>query len=158
MYTHGYITRMVGRAEAALYFTRLLQIDELRLRPELLASWGVFFTVYPAVQHVQPSTVIANRPAWLLDCVFRNYGPVVPQKIWTAGDSERFCNVPLNMPIFFLHSELGIPGLRVARGTVGNPTGLMNGRALAPVGNGCWASIRINVSLFLQAAHRVAVV
>jgi hypothetical protein len=64
----------------------------------------------------------------------------------------------LNMPIFFLHSELGIPGLRVARGTVGNPTGLMNGRALAPVGNGCWASIRINVSLFLQAAHRVAVV
>lgn len=140
---------MVGRVEAALYFTRLLQFDECYLRPEYLAC-GAFFTIHPAVQHVQPSTVIANRPAWLLDCRFRNFGSVVPQKIWTAGDSERFCNVPLNMPILFLHYQFGTPGLRVGRAAAGNDlAGIMYGRAPAPVGNGCWTSIRINVSISL---------
>lgn len=140
---------MVGRVEAALYFTRLLQFDECHLRPEYLAC-GAFFTIHPAVQHVQPSTVIANRPAWLLDCRIRNFGSVVPQKIWTAGDSERFCNVPLNMPILFLHYQFGTPGLRVGRAAAGNDlAGIMYGRAPAPVGNGCWTSIRINVSISL---------
>ena len=150
---------MFGRLEAALYFTRLLQFDECYLRPEHLSSCGVFFTVHPGVQHVRPSTVIVGRPAWLLDCRLRNYGPVVPQTIWTAGDSERFCNVPLNMPILFLHCQFGAPGLRVSRAAAGNDlSGIMYGRAPAPVGNGCWTSIRINVSVSVQVVHRVATV
>ena len=150
---------MVGPLEAARYFTRLLQFDERQLRL-VISPHGAIYIILPAVQHARPSTLIDNRPAWLLDFLYRDYGTVVPQSIWspaTAGDAQRYCNVPLNMPIFFVHGERGTLGLRLAQATAGRIEGLMNGRAPAPIGNGHTTSIRIKVSVS-QVAHRVAIV
>ena len=159
MYNDGYISKMVGPLEAARYFTRLLQFDERQLRL-VISPHGAIYIILPAVQHARPSTLIDNRPAWLLDFLYRDYGTVVPQSIWspaTAGDAQRYCNVPLNMPIFFVHGERGTLGLRLAQATAGRIEGLMNGRAPAPIGNGHTTSIRIKVSVS-QVAHRVAIV
>jgi hypothetical protein len=158
LYNDAYISKMVEPLEAARYFTRLLQFDERHLH--LVNMNGIIFIIHPAVQHARPSTLIANRPAWLLDYIYRDYGTVVPQSIWspaTAGDAQRYCNVPLNMPIFFVHGERGILGLRLAQATAGRIEGLLNGRAPAPIGNGHTTSIRIKVSIS-QVAHRVAIV
>ena len=148
MYNDAYISKMVRPLEAAQYFTRLLQFDERHLH--LVILHGAIFIIHPAVQHAQPSTRISNRPAWRLDCLYRDYGTVVPQSIWspaTAGDAQRYCNVPLNMPIFFVHGERGTLGLRVAQATTGRIDGLLSGRAPAPIGNGHTTSIRIKVSV-----------
>ncbi|KAF8487151.1 hypothetical protein DFH94DRAFT_16357 [Russula ochroleuca] len=143
LYARGYIARMVGPMEAARYFTRLLQFDERHLQLMVSILRGAFFIIHPAVHHVQPSPiqVIANQPAWLLDYKSRGYGTVVPQRLYR--DAQSHPNVPLNMPIFFAHSELGTLGLRLAQAREGNIEGLLDGRAPALVGDCNTTYIRI---------------
>ena len=148
---------MGGSIEAARYFTRLLQFDEQHLQLMLSILRCAFFIIHPAVQHAQPSTiqVIANQPAWLLDYKYREYGTVVPQSIYWDGQGQR--DVRLNMPIFFVHEERRILGLRLAQARRGNVKGLLDGRAPALVGDCKTTSIRIKVSAS-QVAHRIAIV
>jgi hypothetical protein len=143
--------------EAARYFTRLLQFDERHLQLMVSILRGAFFIIHPAVHHVQPSPiqVIANQPAWLLDYKSRGYGTVVPQRLYR--DAQSHPNVPLNMPIFFAHSELGTLGLRLAQAREGNIEGLLDGRAPALVGDCNTTYIRIQVSVS-RVVHCVAIV
>lgn len=144
---------MLGPIEAARYFTRLLQFDEQHLQLMFSIFRGAFFIIHPSVQHAQPSTiqVIANQTAWLLDYKYREYGTVVPQSIYWEGQSQ--CDVRLNMPIFFIHEERRILGLRLAQAR-GSINGLLDGRAPALVGDCKTTSIRIKVSA-TQVAHHV---
>jgi hypothetical protein len=146
---------MLGSAVAAKYFTRLLLFDERHLifRPEL----DGFLITHPAVQ--QPLTHISNRPALLFDYRVRDYGTVVPQRIWapaTAGDVQRYSNVPLKMPIFLVHGDREI-GLRLVQAAAGHGTGLLDGHAPAPVGNFHTIIIRIKVSVS-KVSHRGTIV
>jgi hypothetical protein len=140
---------MFGALGAAQYLTRLLQFDERHLQLILQQAPAAIFIIGPAVQNAQPSNLIANRPAWLLDYLWRNYGTVVRQLIWTpasAADAQRFGNVLLKMPVFFVHHDRTTLGLRLAQAAAGNCEGLLNARSPAPVGNSYTAFIRINVS------------
>ena len=135
--------------EAALYFTRLLQLDESRLQFAFQEVLGVIYIIHPALQHVPPSTSIANRPAWLLDYIWRNYGTVVPQHMWAPaapGDVQRYRNVS-NMPIFFVNNDRRTLGLRVVQAASGNCAGLLNGHSPAPVGDCSTTYIRARVSV-----------
>ncbi|KAH9955293.1 hypothetical protein BC827DRAFT_1271823 [Russula dissimulans] len=148
LYTHGTIARTLGARDAALYFTRLLRVDERALQPLFHHEWPeAFFTNSPTVPSAYPSVYTpSNRPAWLLDYVVRNYGTVVPQRIWspgTAADAQRYNNVALNMPIFFVHNDRMTLGLQLVSAAAGHCVGLMNGRATAPVGTCHTTSIRI---------------
>ncbi|KAH9986941.1 hypothetical protein BJV77DRAFT_806792 [Russula vinacea] len=103
--------------------------------PPSLSSTLPCSTLSPTIQ------VIANQPAWLLDYKYREYGTVVPQSIYWDGQGQR--DVRLNMPIFFVHEERRILGLRLAQARRGNVEGLLDGRAPALVGDCKTTSIRI---------------
>jgi hypothetical protein len=149
LYTHGYIALTLGARDAPQYLTRLLRVDERFHRPIFSHEWpDVFFITNPVIPDPRPHAYIANRPAWLLDYVLRNYGTVVPQSIWSPGtpsDAQRYNNVPLNMPIFFVQNDLRSLGLGVVHAAAGNCTGLLNARDTAPVGSCHTTSIRIKV-------------
>jgi hypothetical protein len=140
---------MSGALGAAQYFTRLLQFDERRLQLIFPRGPGAFFIIGPTVQNAQP-IYIAGRPAWLLEYILRNYGTVVPQRIWApanAADARRFCNVLLNMPIFFVRDDGRALGLKLVEAALGNCAGLRNAHAPAPIGDCHTTSIRLNVSV-----------
>lgn len=145
---------MLGAMEAALYFARLLGIDESHLQLAFQEVFGIIIIVRPtpALQHVPPSASIANRPAWLLDYIWRNYGTVVPQHIWAPaapGDAQRYRNVS-NMPIFFVKSDRRTLGLRLVHAAMNNCAGLLNGQVAAPVGGCSTTYICLRVSVFLK--------
>ncbi|KAH9976822.1 hypothetical protein BGW80DRAFT_1250275 [Lactifluus volemus] len=111
-------------------------------------EWAhAFFITNPVVQNSAPSIHTDGQPAWLLDYAIQDVGTVVPQHIWSAqnpSDVKRYGNVPLNMPIFFVHKNrinLGLPLLGAA---AGNCTTLLSPGAAAPVGDGSTTCIRIN--------------
>jgi hypothetical protein len=144
---------MVGQDEAAQYFTRLMQCDGRYFRLSPLHAPGVIFITHPPVQHAPPSTSINGRPAWLLDYGQRDYGSVVPQRIYCPRNVVGPVGV-LNMPIFFFHCGIQAPGYQLTEARLGNLGGLLNEHALAPVGNPRDFSIRINVSVS-HVAHYV---
>jgi hypothetical protein len=143
---------MFGALGAAQYLTRLLKFDDDDMRQFQLIfpnEPGAFFIIAPTVQNARP-IYIANRPAWLIDYILRNYGTVVPQRIWApanAADAQRYGHVRLNMPIFFVRDDRRTLGLRLVEAAEGNCAGLLDGRAPAPVGDIHTASIRLNVSV-----------
>jgi hypothetical protein len=155
----GNIAQTFGPEHAAEYFARLLQIDVRTLQLVGSQEWpNAFFVTSPAVQNAPPFAHINGRPAWLLDYAIRQVGTVVPQRIWTPqnpSDAQRFGNVPLNMPLLFVHRDrvnLGLPLLRAAAGDCVMLAGL---GAAAPVGDGSTTYIRINVSIFPRSSpHR----
>jgi hypothetical protein len=132
-------------------------MDERFLQPASSHDWPDTFFITnhaiqnPAIQHTPPSTYISNRPAWLLDYLLRNYGTVVPQSIWSPGtpsDAQRYNNVTLNMPIFFVQSDRRTLGLQLVHAAAGDCMGVLNARAAAPVGGCHTTSIRIKVRVF----------
>jgi len=151
LYTHGYVARTLGARDTAQYLTRLLRVDERFHKPIPSHEWpGAFFITNPVIPNAHPHVYIADRPAWLLDYVLRNYGTVVPQSIWSPGtpsDAQRYNNVPLNMPIFFVQHDLGALGLQLVHAAAGDFMGLLNAGGAAPVGSGHTTSIRVKVSV-----------
>ena len=158
LYTHGYIARTLGPRDAAQYLTRLLRMDERFLQPISSHDWpDAFFITNQADLGAQSSIYISNRPAWLLDYLWRNYGTVVPQSIWSPGtpsDAQRYNNVALNLPIFFVQRDRRTLGLELVRAAAGDCMGLLNARAPAPVGSCHTTSIRIKVSVS-KAKYRI---
>lgn len=133
---------MFGATKTPEYFTRLLRFDERYL--QLIVS-----SVYEAfVIHTQSSSSIFNRPDAILDYKLQDYGSVVPQSTWTpatpGGALRR--NSSLKMPIFFVQGckTLGIGLVQAAAGIC---TGLLDARALAPIGFAHTIFIRVNVSI-----------
>ena len=132
---------------APRYITRILHFNEHDI--QLVASNGAFLLIHPAVQGVHPITYFNNRPAWLLDYMVRNVGTVVPQRLWTPSspaDAQRYANVPLLMPIFFVLN--GTVGLPLNQAAAGDCAALLNAHLRAPVGDRSTATIRITVSIF----------
>jgi hypothetical protein len=151
---------MSGALGGAQYFSRLLRFDERHLQLTFQQVPGAIFIVGPAVQNAQPSNLIANRPVWLLDYKLREYGTVVRQRIWApanVADAQRYGNVLLKMPIYFVHRDRTTLGLRLVDAAADNCGVLLNAGAPAPVGDCHTTSIRINVSVS-QVAYRVAIV
>ena len=143
---------MLGTVEAALYFTRLLGFDENQLHLAIQEVFGIIIIIYPTLQRVSrlpPFASIANRPAWLLDYISRQYGTVVPQRIWAPaapGDVQRYRTVS-NMPIFFVKSDRTTLGLRLVQAALGNCAGLLDGQVAAPIGDCYTTYIRARVSV-----------
>jgi hypothetical protein len=163
LYTDGYIARTLGARDTAQFLTRLLRVDERFLQPVSSHDWpnAFFITDHviqnPAIQHTPPSTYISDRPAWLLDYLLRNYGTVVPQSIWSPGtpsDAQRYNNVTLNMPIFFVRNDRRMLGLPLVHAAAGDCMGLLNARAAALVGGCHTTSIRIKVRVFKRQTSR----
>jgi hypothetical protein len=152
LHTDGYVARTLGPRDTPQYFTRLLRVDERFLQPTASSDWpDAFFMTNPAITNAYPSVYIANRPAWLLDYLVRHYGTVVPQRIWSPGspsDAQRYNNVVLNMPIFFVQSDRKTLGLQLVHAAAGDSMRLLNAHAPAPVGSCHTTSIRIKVGVF----------
>ena len=159
LYTHSYIARTLEPRDAAQYFTRLLHVDERFLQPIYSQEWpNAFFITNPVVHNAAPAIAVGNHPAWLLDYVLRNYGTVVPQGIWSPGtpsDAQRYNNVSLNMPIFFVSHDRKTLGLRLVNAAAGDCMSLLNARSTAPVGNCHTTSIRIKVSVSARVERRI---
>jgi hypothetical protein len=156
----GNISQTFGPEGATQYFARLLRADPRSIRVTGSQEWAhAFFITNPVVQNSAPSIRTDGQPAWLLDYAIQDVGTVVPQHIWSAqnpSDVKRYGNVPLNMPIFFVHKNrinLGLPLLGAA---AGNCTTLLSPGAAAPVGDGSTTCIRINVSNFpCRSPHQI---
>ena len=137
---------MFGTTETPEYFTRLLGFDERYL--QLIVSSVSFFI------HTQSSSSIFNRPAEILDYKLQDYGSVVPQSTWTpatpGGALRR--NASLKMPIFFVHSCKTL-GIGLTQAAAGICTGLLDARALAPIGYAHTIFIRVKVSSFQVSDH-----
>jgi hypothetical protein len=148
----GNISQTFGPEGATQYFARLLRMDPRSIRITGSQEWArAFFITNPVVQNGPPSVRIDERPAWLLDYAIQDVGTVVPQHIWSApnaSDAKRYGNVPLNMPIFFVHKNRVNLGLPLLRAAAGNCMTLLSVGAAAPVGDGSTTYIRINVSIF----------
>ena len=147
--------------EAPSYISRLLQFDERYLQLYITPESMAFLIIAPLVQHAQHTTYIPNlnRSAPLLDYIVRDYGTVVPQRIWSpasAGDTQRYCRVP-RWPIFFVSSDCRTLGIPLTQAATGRFPALLNGRVPAPVGDRHTTNIRIKVSVS-QAARRVPIV
>lgn len=159
LYTHSYIARTLEPRDAAQYFTRLLHVDERSLQPIFSQDWpNAFFITSPQVQNAAPAIRVEGRPAWLLDYLLQNYGTVVPQRIWSPGtpsDAQRYNNVSLNMPIFFVNNDRRTLGLRLVNAAAGDCMSLLNARSTAPVGNCHTTSIRIKVSVSTRGERRI---
>jgi len=144
----GNLAQMVGPERAAWYFTRLLRVDARALRPTVSQDWPhAFFITSPAVQNAHPSLTIGGLPAWLLDYAVRNYGTVVPQRIWSPAqptEGQRYSNVSLNMPIFFVHNDRVSLGLPLIKAVTGSCATLLGAGTPAPIGDISTTYIRIN--------------
>ena len=158
LYTDGYIATTLGAQEAPLYFTHLLQFGERLLQLYITPETMSFFIMGPAVQHAPYSTYIFNRAAWLLDYRVRDYGTVVPQKIWSPtlpGDAQRHYSFT-KMPIFFVFGDRTTLGIQLTQAAAGHCGGLLNGHAPAPFVSCSTTYIRIGVSVS-QVARCVAI-
>ena len=151
LYTHGYISRTFGEDDTAQYLTRLLRVDERFLQPTSSHDWpNAFFITNPINFDAHPSIYIANRPAWLFDYELRDYGSVIPQRMWSPGTPSgvrRYNNLALNVPIFLVQNDRRTLGLRLVHAAAGDCTDLLNARAAAPVGDCHHISLRIKVSV-----------
>ena len=120
---------------------------------QVVVSNGAFLLLHPAVQGVRPVTHINKLPAWILDFVMRDVGTIVPQRLWTptaTSDAQRYGTVPLNMPIFFVHTDFMTLGLPLSQAAAGACSTLLHARHPAPVGDRHTTFIRIMVSIPLK--------
>jgi hypothetical protein len=153
LYIDGYIAQMAGPEDAARYFVRLFGVDAQSLHPTISEQPPhAFFSTDPAVQTVCPSLAINAR---LLDYAITDAGTVVPQRLWCSGnpaDAQRYANISLNMPVYFVQCDqitLGLTLLEAAEGGHGRGTPrLLSARNAAPIGNGHTMYVRIKVSIF----------
>lgn len=159
LYIDGYVAQTVGPEDAARYFVRLLGVDAQSLRPAISEQpLHAFFITDSAMQTVRPSLAIDGRS---LDYAITDAGTVVPQRMWHSGnpaDAQRYANVSLNMPVFFVQCDqatLGLTLLEAVKG--GSDRGtlkLLGARNAAPIGNGHTIYVRINVSISLSTIAR----
>jgi hypothetical protein len=153
LYTNGYVAQTFGTRDTPPFFTRLLRVNEYTIQPTVTHEWpGAFFITSPVVPNVRSIYIShINRHAWLLDYELRDYGTVVQQRIWSPGapaDAQRYNNVALNMPIFFVENNRSTLGLPLVHAAAGDCMRLLDAREAALVGNCHTTSIRINVSAF----------
>lgn len=151
IYVDGNIAQMSGPQGAAQYFARLLGVDARSLHPTVTQDWPyAFFITSSAVQTARPYLDINVRP---IDYAISQAGTVVPQSMWSPGnplDGQRYANVPLNMPIFFVPVDrvaLGLPLLRAVEGGHANIQ-IQGANDAAPIGNGSTMYIRVRVRIF----------
>ena len=152
LYIDGNIAHMVGPEDAARYFVRLLGVDARSLHPAISdRPPHAFFITDLAAQAVRPSLAINGRP---LDYAITDAGTVVPQRMWSSGnpaDVQRYANVSLNMPVFFVRGDQGTLGLTLLEAVEGGRgrglLGLLGAHNAAPIGNGHTMYVRINVSI-----------
>ena len=149
----GNIAQTFGPEGATRYFARLLRVDPRSLRATGSQDWPhAFFITSPVVKNSPSSILIDGQPAWLLDYAIRDVGTVVPQYIWPVhhpSDGQRYYkNVPLNLPIFFVHKDRVTLGLPLLRAATGDCMTLLGVGATPPVGDSFTTYIRINVSIF----------
>ena len=160
LYIDGNIAQMVGPEDAARYFVRLLGFDVRSLRLAMSEQPPhAFFIPDSAVHTVHPSLAINGRS---LDYAITDAGTVVPQRMWHSGnpaDAQRYVNVPLNMPVFFVQCDqvtLGLNLLDAMEGGRGRRTlRLLGASNPAPIGNGHTTYIRINASISLSIISRL---
>lgn len=149
LFVDGNIAQMSGPEGAARYFARLLGVDARSLRPAVTQDWPyAFFVTSPAVQTARPYLDINGQP---LDYAISQAGTVVPQSMWTPGnpaDGQRYANVPLNMPIFFVPLDRITLGLPLLRAVEGGHANIQGANDTAPIGNGSTMYIRVRVSIF----------
>jgi len=149
LFVDGNIAQMSGPEGAARYFARLLGVDARSLRPSVTQDWPyAFFITSPAVQTARPYLDVNGRP---LDCAISQAGTVVPQSMWSPGnpaDGQRYANVPLNMPIFFVPLDRVTLGLPLLRAVEGGHTNIQGANDTAPIGNSTTMYIRVRVSIF----------
>ena len=163
LYIDGNIAQMVGPEDAARYFVRLLGVDMQSFHPAISEQPPhAFFIPDSAMQAVRPSLAAIGRS---LDYAITDAGTVVPQRMWHSGnpaDAQRYANVSLNMPVFFVQCDQVALGLNLldavegGRGRGRRTLRLLGARNAAPIGNGHTMYIRINVSISLSTiAHLV---
>jgi hypothetical protein len=110
----------------------------------------VLFITDSAVQAVRPSISINGRS---LDYTITDAGTIVSQHIWYSGnpaDLQRYINVSLNMPVFFVRCDQVTLGLTLVEAVKSRGRGtlrLFGARNAAPIGNGYITCIRINASI-----------
>ncbi|KAH9044858.1 hypothetical protein EDB84DRAFT_1558939 [Lactarius hengduanensis] len=104
-----------------------------------------FFILHPPASRVHHFAIVQGRHAWLLDYAIRHGGTVVQQRIWAPqNEAQRHAHVPLNMPIFFIHSDRVTLGLPIVSAATRDPTTLLDTGKAAPVGDCSTTFIRIN--------------
>ena len=149
LYVDGNIAQMSGPESAARYFARLLGVDARSLHPTVTQDWPyAFFITSPAVQTARPHLDVSGRP---LDYAISQAGTVVPQSMWSPGnpaDGQRYANVPLHMPIFFVPLDRVILGLPLLRAVEGGHANIQGANDTAPIGSSSTMYIRIKVSAF----------
>lgn len=145
LHVDGTIARMFGPFDAGRYFARLLQMDPNTIQTTRDPQWpSAFFIILPAPR-VRHFTIVQGRPAWLLDYAIRHGGTVVQQRIWAPqNEAQRHAHVPLNMPIFFIHSDRVTLGLPIVSAATRDPTTLLDTGKAAQVGDCSTTFIRIN--------------
>ncbi|KAI0299037.1 hypothetical protein B0F90DRAFT_1858802 [Multifurca ochricompacta] len=102
-----------------------------------------FLITSPTVQTTRTSIFIRGQPAWLLDYTILQGGTVVPQRFWSPQNPSD-TQVPLHMPIFFVHKDRKNFGLPLIRAAAGDCMGLLDARIAAPVGDCSTMYIRIS--------------
>jgi hypothetical protein len=155
LYVDGNIAQMFSPEGAVQYFARLLGVDSWSLHPTVSKEPPhAFFITSSAVQSARPSLAINGRP---LDYVISHAGTVVPQRMWfppNPTDAQRFANVSLNMPIFFVQKDRMTLGLSFLEAVEGAREILLGAEDIAPVGGCSTTYIRINVNLFFYFFDR----
>jgi hypothetical protein len=148
----GYISRTFGSAGAERYFNRVLpgsNYNSLQLTNS--EHWpDAFFITSPVPPGAPPSLLIAGRPAWLLDYHIRNFGTIVPQPIWrpqNPSDAQRYANVVLMLPIFFVHNNRRDLGLNLIHAAGGDCSEMLGARLPAPIGDRSTTYVRIKVGV-----------
>ncbi|KAH9980588.1 hypothetical protein BJV74DRAFT_779394 [Russula compacta] len=129
---------------AAAYFARLLRVDARSLRPTVSHEWPHAFFITGHAVNAPPSLFINGVPAWLLDYAIRQVGTIVPQRIWSPSDPQRYVNVSLNMPIFFAHRDRVNLGLPLLTAAAGHCATLLGAGTTTPVGDCSTMYIRMN--------------
>lgn len=156
----GNLAQMFHPEGAASYFARLLRVDARSLRPTISHEWPHAFFITGHAVNAPPSILINGVPAWLLDYAIRQVGTIVPQRIWSPSDPQRYVNVSLNMPIFFAHRDRVNLGLPLLTAAAGHCTTLLGAGTTTPVGDCSTMYIRMNVSIHSSSeklAHLVEI-
>jgi hypothetical protein len=132
----------------------------LRTNPSSLNQWwlnspapngsGVRFVARPAAGAfpAMPLTQDLNgHPLWLIDYGVMDFGTVVPQTLWSPGNTtglRQYVVASLQLPIFFIQED-GSLGLSLGDAAGGNCDSLRDAQRQALLGGGHTTTIRILV-------------
>jgi hypothetical protein len=156
LYGDGFLTRMFGRRDAALFIELLLKIDarNVHLVGNVPGWHNAMMTKIPSTQDARVDALGPNnQPLYLLDFIPPPIYHVVPQKIWTPPNQSNWRRyveqASLHMPVFFIQND-GTIGLPLERALRGDSASLRLAGVPPPLG-GAWGRgystrIRITVS------------